>query len=170
MAIIRFTIILLGIILVTLSQPVCAQSTQQTFVLGNGTNIQILPDQKIMFDAANKFVHRDFQGAEKLYSQVIAMNSGNIEAYLQRAAVRREMGNETGTASDAHSVIALSNNALQQNPNNPNLYYQRGMGFRLLRQFDQAKSDISTGMQIGGKTNWNTDLQAIDLERKIIVR
>lgn len=33
-------------------------------------------------------------------------------------------------------------------------------------QFDQARDDITTGMRIGGKDNWKTDLKAIELERK----
>lgn len=152
------------------SMPALAQTTTQTFVLGGprgaGASVQIPPEQKMMFDAANKIVQRDFKDAESLYSQVIAMNRGNIEAYLQRAVVRREMGDEPGMQSDAGSVVTLANSALQQNPRDPTLYYQRGMGFRLLHQFDQAQSDIATGMRIGGKTNWQNDLQAIDLERK----
>jgi hypothetical protein len=155
--------------------PVFAQTTTQTFVLGGparaqgggGPSVQIAPEQKMMFDAANLIVQRDFKGAESLYSQVIAMSRGNIEAYLQRGVVRREMGDEAGMMSDARNVVILANNALQQAPRDPTLYYRRGMGFRLLREFDQAKNDILTGMRIGGKTNWQNDLQAIDLERKV---
>ena len=147
--------------------PVFAQTTQ-TFVIGGASNLKISNDQKIMLEAANKLVQKDYSTAESMYSQAIAVNGGNIEAYLQRAVVRRELGDDQGMTADARSVIMLSNNALQQSPNNPTLYYQRGMGYRLLRHFDQARSDISTGMQIGGKGNWKTDLQAIELERKTV--
>jgi hypothetical protein len=63
-------------------------------------------------------------GSRKLCSkpQAIAINGRNIEAYLQRAVVRREMHNDDGMSSDANTVIALANDALQQNPNDPNLY------------------------------------------------
>lgn len=143
-----------------------AQTVQQTFVFGGGSNVQFSNDQKIMLEAAGKLVQRDYSTAENLYTQAIAINGRNIEAYLQRAVVRREMHNDDGMSSDANTVIALANDALQQNPNDPNLYYQRGMGFRLLRQFDQARDDITNGMRIGGKDNWKTDLKAIELERK----
>jgi Tfp pilus assembly protein PilF len=143
-----------------------AQTVQQTFVFGGGSNVQFSNDQKIMLEAASKLVQNDFANAENLYTQAIAINGSNIEAYLQRAVVRREMHTDNGMASDANTVIALANNALQQNPNDPNLYYQRGMGYRLLRQFDQARDDITNGMRIGGKDNWKTDLKAIELERK----
>lgn len=149
--------------------PAHAQTTQQTFVLGGGANnLQIANDQKIMLEAANKLVQKDYRSAESMYTQAIALNQGNIEAYLQRAVARREMEDENGMASDARAVISLADNALQQNPKNPTLYYQRGMGYRLLHQFDQARDDITMGMQIGGKSNWKTDLQAIELERKSI--
>gem|GEM_PF-2376627 len=153
-----------------ISLPAFAQTTQQTFILGGSgaSNLQISNDQKIMLEAANKLVQRDYRTAENMYSQAIAVNRVNIEAYLQRAVVRRELGDEAGMATDARSVIGLADNALQQSPNNPTLYYQRGMGYRLLREFDQAKNDIVTGMQIGGKSNWKTDLQAIELERKTV--
>ncbi len=145
-----------------------AQTSQQTFVFNGGANVSISSDQKLMLEAANKFVQNDLSGAESLYTQAIALNGNNTEAYLQRAVVRRELHNEEGMVSDAKTVIGLSNNALQRNPNDPTVYYQRGMGYRLLRQFDQAKADITNGMQIGGKKNWETDLKAIEIERKVI--
>ena len=158
---------LASLLLGTIAGSALAQ-TQQTFVLGHGGNLQLSDDQKLMFEAANKFVARDYAGAESLYSQVIAINGRNIEAYIQRAAVRREMHNEGGTTSDAQTVIVLANNALQQNPRDPNLYHQRGMGYRLLRQFDQAENDINTGMTMGGRDSWKIDIKAIELERKTL--
>lgn len=154
---------MLGLIMAS-TAPAAAQT--QTFVFGNAPNIQLSNDQKIMLEAANKLVQRDYRSAEGMYTQAIALNGSNIEAYLQRAVARREMGDQNGMAADATTVINLSNSQLQQNPRDPTLYYQRGMGYRLLRQFDQARNDITTGMQIGGKSNWKTDLQAIELERK----
>lgn len=162
---------LIGGVLIVSPVAAAAQTIQQTFVVGgsgSSSNLQIPNDQKIMLEAANRLVQKDFRGAESMYSQAIAVNRANIEAYLQRAVARRELGDEPGMSSDARSVILLANNALQQAPNNPTLYYQRGMGYRLLRAFDQAKNDIITGMRIGGKNNWKTDLQAIELERKTI--
>jgi len=157
-----------GVAGVLLAPPLHAQTVTQTFVLGGGNNasVQITNDQKILLEAANKFVRRDYEGAESLYTQAIAINGSNIEAYLQRAAVRRELHNEAGMTADANMVIGLANQALQRNGNDPGLYYQRGMGYRLLRQFDLARDDITTGMRIGGRSNWQTDLKAIEIERK----
>lgn len=145
--------------------PALAQTAQRTLIVGAG-NLQITNDQKLMLEAANKFITRDYAAAENLYTQALAVNSGNVDAYLQRAAVRREMHNANGMASDAKMAVTLADSALQQNPNDPNLYYRRGMGYRLLGQFDQARSDIASGMRIGGPDTWNTDLEAIELERR----
>jgi tetratricopeptide (TPR) repeat protein len=138
----------------------------QQMVFGGNSKLQITNDQQVLFEAANKVMNRDFASAEGLYSQAIAMNGRNIDAWLQRAVTRRELGNEAGMQSDARTVIALSDEALQQTPQNANLFYERGMGYRLLRDYDKAREDISTGMRIGGRSSWQTDLQAIELERK----
>lgn len=136
----------------------------QTMVIGGG--LQIGDDQKLMFEAARQVMQHDYQGAQVTYSKAIAINGQNIDAYLQRGIVRRELGDAAGTAFDGNRAVLLANAALQGSTNNPNLYYQRGMGFRLLKNFNQAKQDIRTGMQLGGSQNWQLDLQAIELEQR----
>ncbi len=136
----------------------------QTFVLGG--KVQFSPDQKLMFGAAKKVMNRDYKGAETVYDQVIAMNGGNIDAYIQRGTVRRELGDAAGTASDGNTAVTLANAALKNTPNNPMLYYQRGMGFRLLKNYDQAEKDVAYGIRLGGQPSWKTDIQAIELEKK----
>lgn len=131
-----------------------------------GGKLAVNNDQKLMFDAVRKVVNRDWRGAEQIYDEVIARNGGNIDAYLQRGIVRRELHNDAGTMEDANAVVTLANNALPTNPNNANLYYQRGMGFRLLKNFPRAKEDIQKAIQISGQSSWRTDLQATELEEK----
>src|SRR4051812_11290613 len=104
-----------------------AQTTTQTFVMGGGKVI-MTDDQKLMLSAAQKIMSRDFRGAEALYSQAISINGRNIDAYLQRGIVRRELKDEEGSASDARMVVALANEGLKTDDRNPNLYYDRGMG------------------------------------------
>lgn len=137
----------------------------QTMVIGGG-QLQIGPDQQLMFDAAKKVVNRDYHGAETIYNQVIAMNGHNIDAYVQRGIVRREQGNAAGAAADGKAAVTLADASLANNANNPMLYYQRGMGYRLLKNYAQAKQDVATGIKLGGSENWNTDIQAINLEEK----
>jgi Flp pilus assembly protein TadD len=171
--------------------PLSAQAETRTFVIQKGKvtsstgatsaipggvvassgkpQVVITDDQKLMFDASKQVMARDFTAAEATYTKVLGMNSGNIEAYLQRGIVRRELGNKTGMASDARTAVSLANAQLQVTPRDPNLYYQRAMGLRLLRQFAQAKQDLRTAMQLSGNTNWETDLKAIELEEKMIV-
>lgn len=128
--------------------------------------LQISGDQKLLFEAAKKVMSRDFKGAEDLYSQALSINKSNIDAYLQRGVVRRELGDAAGVASDGQATVTLANMGLKNNPNDPNLYYKRGMGFRLLKNYDQAEKDISAAIGMGGQPTWQTDLQAIKFERK----
>jgi tetratricopeptide (TPR) repeat protein len=151
-----------------------ASSAQtQTMVIQNGkmaqtggVQIQIGADLQLMFDAQQKVMKHDYRGAEASYSRAIAANGGNIEAYLQRAVTRRELGDVRGEASDASTAITLANAALQSSPNNALLFYQRGMGFRLLRDFPQAKQDLATAIRMSGKPSWETELRATELEEK----
>ena len=139
-------------------------AADQIILGGNG--VQFSAAQKLMLQADGKVMHHDYSSAENLYSQVIAMDGNNIDAYLQRGIIRREMKNTDGAASDGQTAVTLANAALQQRPNDPNLYYKRGMGFRLIRNFDQAKKDIAAGINLGGPEAWKTDLQAVILEAK----
>lgn len=132
----------------------------------SGGKIQISPEQKLMLEAAKKVVSNDYQAAESLYDQALTINSSNMDAYLQRGIVRRELGNESGAAADGRAVVNLVNSSLQMNPNDASLYHRRGMGLRLLKDYDNAQADISRAIQMSGQLSWKTDLQAIELERK----
>ncbi len=121
-----------------------------------------------MLAAFQYFVKRDYRRAEKLYSQPIATNQGNIEAYLQRGLTRREMGDAPGAASDGRSAVLLASAALKSDLRDGRLYYQRSMGLRLLRQFDLTAQDMLAAIQLTGKQHWQTDLKAIELERKMM--
>ncbi len=130
------------------------------------SKIQISDDQKLVLEAIQFVVHRDWKNAETLYSQAIGINSNNIEAWLQRGVVRREMGDEAGSESDAGRVVALANAGLQANSNDPTLYHQRGMAERLLKNFSAARRDIGTAIRLSGNTSWDNDLKAAQLEEK----
>lgn len=137
---------------------------QQKLVLGSG--FSSTEDQKLMFSAVGKVVNKQYAEAEELYNRAIAINGSNIEAYLQRGIVRREMGNARGAAADGQQVVSMANALLQSNSQNVTALYQRGMGERLTRDFAAAKQDIRTAIQMGGSASWQTDLQAIDFEEK----
>lgn len=138
---------------------------QQQMVIIDG-KIQISPSQKLILLASQKVAAREFREAESLYTQAIALDGSDADAYLHRGVVRREQGNMGGAQSDARAAIMLSNNVLQQNPGDATAYYQRGNGFRLLREYAQAKSDVQQAINLGGDPNWRTDLRDIALEEK----
>src|SRR5579872_2487227 len=78
-----------------------------------GGGLQFPPDQKLMFEAANKVVKHDYKSAEDIYTQAISINPNNIDAYLQRGIVRRELGNAEGTAADGKMAVTLANTSLK---------------------------------------------------------
>lgn len=131
-----------------------------------GARIEISQDQKLMLEAAKKVMASDFKGAETLYDQAISINSGNIDAYLQRGIVRRELGDQAGAAADGRKVVEMANRSLTLTPNDATLYHRRGMGLRLMKDFSDAKADISKAIQMSGQLSWKTDLQAVELEEK----
>jgi len=143
--------------------PAHAQTTQ--VVLG-GATVQINEQEKAMLTAANKMMKGDFKGAEQDYSGVLAVDSGYVDAYLQRGVVRRLQGNEQGAQNDGRAVLRLAEMALQKNPASAQGYYQRGMGYRLLKQYDHAKADVQKAIELGGKPAWRNDLRDIALEDK----
>lgn len=157
------------VLLALLALPVSFEASAQTFtqtIGGGAAQVRIGDDQRLMFEAAQNVMKGDYKGAESLYSQAIAANGRNTEAYLQRAVVRRELGNASGAASDGGMVVGLSNQAIQANPRNALLYYQRGMGYRMQKDYVHAKQDLQAAIRMGGKPSWATDLKAIDLEQK----
>lgn len=148
-----------------------AQAQTRTFVISkdkvSAPAIVLPQDQKLMLEAAKKMTDMDYKGAEALYGQALAVNGGNIDAYLQRGLARRDLGNIAGMEADARQAIALVNARLAQAPNDADLYYQRSLGARLLKRFDDAEKDLRAAIRLSSSTKWNNDLKALELERRM---
>ncbi len=129
--------------------------------------IKIAPEQQYMLKAAQYVMAKKFQEAESLYSQVIAANNQYIDAYLQRAVIRRELGNQNGSAGDAVIATRLADRLLQNSPQNARLYYQRASGYRLLKEFAKARADYNMALSLNNTSAWRADLQAMALEEKM---
>ncbi len=123
--------------------------------------------QKLVFKAQQSLIKGDYAGAEALYTQAIAQDNSNIQAYLHRGVVRREQRNSRGVDADARAALSLANDSIRVSPRDPDGYYNRSLALRLLYQFDQAKKDVLAAIQLGGKASLRNDLQAIELERRI---
>lgn len=126
-------------------------------------------EQQWMFAALSAMVQRKYEEAEQLYSQIIDQNGAHAEAYLQRAVARRELKKTSDMTKDARMALSLLNGQLKAKPNDADLYYNRSMAERLLHEFDAAKKDLLTAMQLKGTSGvtYQNDLQAIELERKM---
>jgi tetratricopeptide (TPR) repeat protein len=128
---------------------------------------EIDPQSALMLDAAAKFMHRDLQGAETLYTRVIGMNNHDANAYIQRGLVRQSMNNPQGMQADASRARELIDAALPQDGNNANLYYQRSLADRMLKDFDVAEQDLNQAQRLGAHQNFENDEKAIAVERKM---
>jgi tetratricopeptide (TPR) repeat protein len=154
-------------LLLLFALPLRAQAEAVT-IKTQGGPVVIAQEQQLMLDAAQKVLKSDWRGALAVYDQVIALNASSIQGHLQRSVVKRELQDARGSQQDAAMAVTLSEAALQQNPQSARLYYQRGTGYRLLKDFPKATENIRYAMQMkGGKRNWETDLKAIALEEKM---
>ncbi|MDX1974683.1 MAG: hypothetical protein SFT92_03295 [Rickettsiales bacterium] len=122
---------------------------------------------KSILEAAKHVMEGDYRGAERIYSDILSRNDSNVEAHVQRAIVRRELKNPSGVQSDALTAVQLASAALQTQPRSYSLYYQRSQALRLLGEFDKAKADLLKARKLAGGNRWSTDLQAIEMERRI---
>lgn len=156
------TIVLLAALAVTVPGYAYAETIKlQSGMASSGTKISPL------LEASKKAMAGDLRGAEVAYSAIIASNPNHIEAYLQRGVMRRELGDATGRALDGQAALTLVDQRLQANPNSAELYRQRSMADRLLKNYPQARTDLRRAMQLDGGNRWQTDLQAITLEEKM---
>jgi tetratricopeptide (TPR) repeat protein len=133
----------------------------------NSGNVALSEAQQLIFKAQQSLMKGDFASAEALYSEAIARDSSNVQAYLHRGVVRRERHEWRGVDADARMAVTLANGTIQANPRDPDGYYDRSLALRLLQQYDLAKKDVQTAIQLGGKASLRNDLQAIELERKM---
>lgn len=134
---------------------------------GDSAKVQMSQESQWMLEASGKFAEGDYQGAEALYSRVIAAGGADAEAYLHRGLVRREVKNTVGMTADANAAMQILNRELQQKGDSDALYYQRSLANRLLKNFDDAESDLRRAMQLKNRAKYDTDMKAIALERKM---
>ena len=153
----------------TLAGPTQAQTTTFEIPQGGfaGGGAPVLDQEGLlMLQAMQQAMNGDFKGAEAVYTSILSNNPQSADAYLHRGVLRRELKNTAGAQSDGKALVNLTNAQLQRNPRDPNLYYQRGMAYRLLGRYDQAMKDIESAIRMGGDPDWRSDLRDTMLEEK----
>lgn len=128
---------------------------------------QIDAEQAQLLKAIEQSMKGDIRGAESTYSHIISTNNNSIEGYLQRGLIRRSLNNPQGVQADAMRAKALIDAALAQNPSSANLYYQRHLADRMLKDFTTAEQDLNQAIRLGKHGNFDTDFKAIEVERKM---
>lgn len=131
--------------------------------------VTIDPVGKLMLEASGKFVAGDYAAAEALYTQALSLNSSHPDAYLQRGLVRRELGNDTGARADAQAAFPLIE-AMAKGASQAQTHVRRSQAYRLLGRFDEAEAELRQAMRLTGSREWETDLKAIALERRMAGR
>lgn len=123
--------------------------------------------QLLMLKAAQHVQQGDMARALADYDQVLAQDGGFIPAYIQRSVIKREIKDTAGSRADAMMAVRLSEAGLMKDSHNARLYYQRGMGYRLLRDFPKAKENIAYALRLpGADANWQADLRNMEIEEK----
>lgn len=130
---------------------------------------QIAPVQLTLLEASQAVMAKDYAKAEQLYSKAMAQDPTQPNTYIQRAVVYREMSDTSRMQADARTAISLANVRLGVQPSDAKAMWQRGMGFRLLKDFPQARRDLESAIRLSGSKgqNWQSDLQALNLEEKM---
>jgi tetratricopeptide (TPR) repeat protein len=124
---------------------------------------------QLKMEAGNRALAGDYQGAIRLYDQILSIDNASGDVYVQRALMYRELGDVTKSMSDAAIALDLINRKFAEGAQKASLYHQRANAQRLLRKFPEAKQDMETAIQMSRSNKWTPDLQAIYLEEKIYV-
>lgn len=145
--------------------------------------IQLIPNETTYFNRAiNKYMLNDKAGAIEDYTKAIELNNNYSYAYSNRSNVKFEIRDYTGALYDCNKAIELDpsiyNNyrlrgyiymigfknfgeankdftqAIQMNPNDTGLYFQRGMSYNYQGNKIEAIKDFSKSISLNPN---NTD-------------
>lgn len=122
---------------------------------------------KMELVAATLAVEGDYHGAIAKYSQIIASDPTQIDAYLQRGLLYREIGQLPKSLGDAAIAERFVELRFSEGKSSAKLYYQRAMAKRLRKDYTGAKADLQTAMRMKRNHKWHNDWQALLLEEKM---
>lgn len=98
----------------------------------------------------DKLKNGDYEGAVKVYNQVLQLNPKDNHAYVNRGMARFELG-------DKHGAVDDFTQALQLNPNDAEAYRQRGGVYLTLGDKKKAREDLQQATKLtsnrGGEAN-----------------
>ncbi len=88
-----------------------------------------------------KYQANDLPGALKDFEGALQLQPQFLEALVNSANVLDDLG-KTAEAIDRYGL------ALKQSPNDPNIYYNRGLAYSRLQQYPKALSDYSKSITL----------------------
>lgn len=96
----------------------------------------------------DKLKNGDYEGALKIYNQVLQLNAKDDKAYVNRGLARFNLGNKSGAMEDFDQALEL-------NPNNAEAYRQRGGLYLIMGDKRKARQDFQQVAKInrGGSVN-----------------
>ncbi len=115
---------------------------------------QILLAQSQTYDLSQQgedlLKNGDYQGAVKVYSQVLQLDPKDNHAYVNRGRARFELGDKRGAVDDFSEAVQL-------NPNDAEAYRQRGGVYLTLGDKRKAREDLQQATKLtsnrGGGVN-----------------
>lgn len=102
-------------------------------------------DAEAVFNQAeNEFAVGNYQEAEQLYTQVLSLDSENMNAYLRRGFSRSVL-KDYQLAVEDYSVV------IDKHPEHPFAYLSRGSAFNKLEDWDAALADFNRVLSLDPK-------------------
>lgn len=123
----------------------------------------------------NAYREQDWDEVIKLSRSLIEQNPNDPKIRQKSAKAYREKGIYYRIKKEYHRSIETLNQAIQLEPDNPDLYWTRGKTYRESKQFDEVITDwsfaIDSGLNYAENYRWrgniyNEELHEIELARK----
>jgi hypothetical protein len=103
----------------------------------------ITPPQDFVSVGQRKLKAKDYQGAIAEFSQALADNSNDLDAYLGRGTSYMNLGEE-----EQNKAIADFTEAIRLNSELGEAYLNRGLTYMLLDQYDKAIADFNEAIRL----------------------
>ncbi len=108
-----------------------------------------------------------YRQAIVIYDGMITAEPEHLDALNSRALAKIEIKDPTA-AADAEKVIEITTARITAKPDDAKLYHSRAVAYRTLDKYDEATKDYEMAIKLNPeRTNWQSDLRAMNAERRL---
>lgn len=127
-------------------------------------------ESALSLEASKLAVAGKYQQAIGVYSRLIRIAPQDPDHYIQRGLMYRQIKQQGKGEVDGKVALELANRKIEKRStgrSGAKNFWRRAMAYRLMHQYDLAKRDMKRAIQLRGDQRWMSDLQAIELEKRI---